>query len=123
MKWSLSDWRKMMNDWFDGAEHEMVPADQTKWAAEFAAFRSLLKSGRTIRNRRKLEREIEAFFESDEILKAALWTHLGKRAAKELARAEVVLRNANRILARYEKDVSAKRALKPRRPSAKAYIN
>ncbi|HKQ87606.1 MAG TPA: hypothetical protein VJS43_12660 [Candidatus Acidoferrales bacterium] len=111
-----------MSDLLDGAEKELSSADRMNYAEAFAGFRVRLAPGKKIRNRTKLEREVESFLNGDNVIREAASTHLGKRTVVALSRAEGLLRRTEKVLKLAEAQNRARVEVK-RKNRAKRYIN
>jgi hypothetical protein len=120
---SRPGWRQMWLDLLEGTANELTPADRAHYSKTIAAFKTRLDPQRSVRNRKKLEKEIDSFFDSDDVIKKASWTHLGRRAVVEITRAEHVMRHAQKVLAMAERERVEKRARKKKARPAKQYVN
>jgi hypothetical protein len=100
----------MMSDLLDGAEKELSPHDQKKYAEAFASFKLRLSPQKKIGNRKTIERDVESFLDSDDAIREAASVYLGKRVLDQVPRAEGLLRRAEKVLRQVEDT-------KPREPS------
>ena len=100
-----SEWKVAMPDFIDGVERELRLPAPRKTKVILEAFRTRLAKAGTIKSRKRFERELESFLQSDSALRAAATRYLRKKIPPIVAAAVETLKRAEPFLAnRAKKD-------------------
>jgi hypothetical protein len=94
-------WKRTMEDLLDGVERELrsfsVPS---RTRLGLSAFRTRLRAGRVVGGRKRFEQELEAFIESNSLVRAAAVLYLQSIMVPAVEAANAALKKAEKALAR-----------------------
>ncbi len=91
-----------MEELLDGVQRELGSTVLIRTKAALDAFRKRLAETRVARRRKRFEKELEAFLQSDRALRAATVRHLRKKMPPVIEAAVAALNEALPLLAEYK---------------------
>jgi hypothetical protein len=96
-------WKDIMEDLLDGIEGELRPSTRLRAKKSLRPFRTRLSRSLTARERKRFERELEAFLQGEPIVRAASKRFLKKRVNEVVGRAVLTLKRAETVLKKWGK--------------------
>ena len=100
---TLPEWKDVMREFIDGVERELGPSIPANTKIALSAFRRRLNERGIAPRRKRFERELEAFLESEPVLEAAATQYLRKKIRPAVEEAVVLLKRVETILAKASK--------------------
>ena len=91
-----------MEDFLDGVERKLRPSAPLKAKVTLNAFRKRLSEGHVARRRKRFEKELEAFLQSEPYLRAATKRYLKEKTIAAVGKAMKLLKRAAAVLAKHQ---------------------
>jgi hypothetical protein len=98
-----NEWKQLMEGLIAGTDRELRPSAPAKTRVGLKAFRVRLSRRRLPGGRKRFEEELEAFLQSDPVLRAATKRYLGRKTKRAAERLVVVLKKVEAVVKKYQK--------------------
>ena len=103
---TTKEWRRCFNDMLIGVEAEFDSTAPPNARISLHGFHRRLNEARTSQSRKSFEKDLDAFLESEDSLKAAAGRSIVKKMVPALDKAAKLTKKARALLAQYKKPKS-----------------
>jgi len=100
---TTKEWKRCFNDMLIGVKAELDSSAPPSARFALHGFHRRLNDARTSQLRKSFEKDLDAFLESEEYLKAAGGRYIAKKMVPALDRATKLMKKAKVLLAQYKK--------------------